>query len=138
MQCELKMDSDTIKRMEIENIFAPEKEDPQCLYVTFRHISSVSRIYEKTRCMRKESRILNYIPDEFEERYSEIRNIEYNLRQEEKCQTRVKMGLNDLVLSKKVRGTGKWQRVILPEGLSEVDLSRSKVKVVFSLSPPFW
>jgi hypothetical protein len=35
------------------------------------------------------------------------------------------MGLKDLELSKKIRGTGKWERVQIPEGLSEVDFRSS-------------
>ena len=78
--CELKLSSETIDTMEIENIFAPARRDPQCLYVTFKFGSSLSRIFERTRCMRKTARILNYIPPEFEERYIDIRDIEYSIR----------------------------------------------------------
>ena len=35
------------------------------------------------------------------------------------------MGIMDLELSKKTRGSGKWQRVPLPPGLAKVDLNRS-------------
>ena len=132
-RCEMKIDSDTLENMEIENIFPPKKTDLQCLFVTFRHLSSVSRIFEKTRCMRKASRIINYIPLEFEERYRDIRSIEYTLRNEEKCQTRVKMGVLDLELSKKIKGTGKWERVPLPRGLPEVNLRNSPAKGGISL-----
>ena len=78
--------------------------------------------------MRKAARILNYIPPEFEERYIDIRDIEYSIRQEENCQTRIKMGIMDLELSKKIRGSGRWQRVTLPPGLAKVDLSRTGVQ----------
>ena len=125
LKCELKLCSESIDTMEIENIFPPARNDPDCLYVTFKHGSSVARIFERTRCMRKAARILNFIPPEFQERYHDIRDIEYNLRQEENCQTRVKVGLKDLELSTKVRGTGSWMRVPLPPGLAAVDLSRT-------------
>ena len=78
--------------------------------------------------MRTDSRILNFIPAEYEERYTDIREVEYNLRQEEDCQTRVKMGFHDLELSKKVRGSGKWQRVPLPPGIARVDLTRTELR----------
>ena len=128
LKCELKLGKETINAMEIENIFAPLKQNQQCLYVTFRHGSSLTRIFEKVRCMRKESRILNYIPAEYEDRYTDIRDIEYNLRQEEDCQTRIKMGFNDLELSKKIRGSGKWQRVPLPQGIARVNLTRTDLQ----------
>ena len=95
------------------------------MFVTFKHGSSVSKIFEKTRVMRKEARILNYIPPEFQERYFDIREIEFRLRQEENCQTRIKMGFHDLELSKTVRGSGRWQRVTLPPGLAAVDLNQT-------------
>ena len=75
--------------------------------------------------MRKEARILNYIPAEFQERYFDIREIEYSLRQEQNCHTRIKMGLNDLELSKKMRGSRRWERVTMPSGLAAVDLSKT-------------
>ena len=134
-KCEMKIDGDTLEKMEIEEIFEPENTNLQCLFVTFKHLSSVSRIYEKTRCMRKDSRILNYIPAEYEERYRDIRAIEYTLRNEEQCQTRVKMGVLDLELSKKIKGTRRWERVTLPRGLQEVNLRKSPDKRGFTVQP---
>ena len=136
LKCELKMDSDTIKKMEIEKIFVPAREDPQCLYVTYKHETSVSMIYERTRCMRKGSRILNYIPRQFYDRFRTVSDFEYKLRKEdESIQTRVRMGFKDLELHKKFRGVaGKWERVALPEGLPPVNLSSSPSQAV-SLSP---
>ena len=84
--------------------------------------SSVTKIFEKTFIMRKESRIQTYIPKEFRDRARAISEIEYNIREVEKCKTKVKMGLNDLQLFKKERG-GKWEHVPLPEDeLPPVDL----------------
>jgi hypothetical protein len=34
---EMKFDRETIDRMEVEKVFLPAKENPQCLYVTFKH-----------------------------------------------------------------------------------------------------
>ena len=67
LRCELKFGPEEIEDMEIESIFIPAKDrgDPQSLNVTFRSLRSVSRIFEKTRIMRKESRIINYIPRQF-------------------------------------------------------------------------
>ena len=139
LMCELKLSSETIETMEIETIFPPAKKDPQCLFVTFKYGSSITKIFERTRCMRKAARIINFIPAAFEERYLDIREIEFNLRQEEDCQTRVKMGINDLELSKKVRGSGRWQRVPLPAGLAGVNLVKEHVgpqeQEVVTLSP---
>ena len=43
--------------------------------------------------MRKESRILTYIPKEFHSRFEAIRDFGNIIRLEEKCKTRIKMGL---------------------------------------------
>ena len=83
--------------------------------------------------MRKESRIQTYIPRQFRDRARAMKEIEYNLRQEEKCKTRIRMGLKDLQLYKKERG-GKWEQVVLQEGeLPPVDLGPSSQG---SASPP--
>ena len=47
LKLELKLDTKTVERMEIEKLFYINKENPECLYVTFKHRSSVSRIFEK-------------------------------------------------------------------------------------------
>ena len=127
LRCELKISQEHIENMKIDNIFTPEKDrdDPQYLNVTFRESSSVSKIYEKTRLMRKESRIINYIPKEFHERWRAISEFDYNIRLDRKYQTRVKMGWTGLELHKKLRGTGKWERVNLPNNLPPVNLNAS-------------
>ena len=123
--------------MEIEHIFIPakERESPQSLNVTFRTISSVSKIYEKTRIMRRESRIKNYFPRQFNDRLEAISEFDYNLRLDRKYQTRIKMGMIDLELHRKIRGTSKWERVTLPNNLPPIDLS-SRPATPVSKSPP--
>ena len=122
LSLELKLDQSTINKMEVERIFTPAKGDQLCLYVTFRHESSVARIFEQTRCMRKESRIIMYVPKQLYERFSSLSTHGYNIRKEEKCQTRIKMGQRDLVLFKRFR-VDKWEHVPLPEDLPHVELS---------------
>ena len=124
LNLETKLDSRTIDEMEIERIFAPAKGDKECLYVTFKQESSVNKIFEKTRYMRKESRILLYVPKQFYERFSKLSSYGYNIRKEEKCQTRIKMGQKDLMLFRRFRGE-QWEQVPLPGDLPEVDLNSS-------------
>ena len=62
LRCELKIDSEMQQSMEIENIFPALGENPTHMYVTFKQESSVMRIFEKTRIMRRGSRIVNFIP----------------------------------------------------------------------------
>ena len=67
--------------MQIENIFDPykDRDDPHSLNVTFSSITAVSRIYEKTRIMRKESRIINYIPRQIKDRLSAVSEFDNNI-----------------------------------------------------------
>ena len=55
------MYSDTLDNKKIENIFKDDN-NPETLNLTFSHGNSVLRTYKKTRLMRRESRIINYIP----------------------------------------------------------------------------
>ena len=126
LRLELKIDSDTLNKMQIERVFAPARADPQCLYVTFKYVSSVSRIFERTRNMRKESRILPYFPTKFFSRFEAVSDIGKVLREEESCQTRIKMGLRDIQLFKRDKAGGKWVLVPLKyEELPPVDLTSS-------------
>ena len=126
---ETKIPRSTIEKMDIERIFPPAaKENPQWLYVTFKQETSVQKIFEKTRIMRKESRILTYIPKEFHSRFEAIRDFGNVIRLEEKCKTRIKMGFMDLQLHRKDGSIGKWQLVQLPAGLPTVDLGISPRK----------
>ena len=81
LKCEMKFYDEEQDEMEIERIFLPaKKKDPEYLYVTFRYQRSVNMIYQRTRCMRKESRILIYIPTEFHDRYNDLVGLEYMIR----------------------------------------------------------
>ena len=137
LRCELKFNTEEIENMEVESIFIPAKDkgEPQSLNVTFKSVTSVNRIYEKTRIMRKVSRVINYIPRQFQDRLSAVSNIDFNIRADKKYQTRIKMGLYDLELHRKLRGTRNWERVPLPTNLPPVDLS-SRPPPSFSDSPP--
>ena len=138
LKCELKIGSEEIEDMLIENIFIPAKDkgNPQSLNVTFKSGKSVGRIFEKTRIMRKESRVTNYIPRQFQDRLSVLSEFDFNLRADKRYQTRIKMGLKDLELHKKLRGTSKWERVPLPHNLPPVDLDARQPSHVSSSPPP--
>ena len=136
LRCELKISDEIADEMEIESIFVPvsEKDDPRSLNVTFKDYSSVIKIYEKTRIMRKDSRITNYVPRQFNDTLKAISAIDFNMRQDKQIQTRIKMGLRGLELHKKLRGSRKWERVALPNNLPPVNLSSRPASE--SSSPP--
>ena len=129
LKLELKLSEGTIQEMEIERIFTPAREDPEWLYVTFRYEVSVSRIFEKTRIMRKNSRIMTYIPKEYRSRFEAIRDLGNKLRFEEDCKTRIKMGYRDLQLHRKDRSSGKWELVSLPTDFPPLNFGTSPEKV---------
>ena len=137
LRCELKIGNEVQQTMEIENIFPAFGVNPTHLYVTFKQESSVTRIYEKTRIMKHGSRIINFVPRQFKDRSRAIGEIEYKLRKEENYQTRMKMGMQDLELWKKVRGmNSRWERVVLPSYLPAIDLHTSTASTSSSSSPP--
>ena len=126
LKLELKLDPKMIERMEIEKIFYTTRDNPECLYVTFQHRSSVSRIFEKTYIMRRDSRVKNYIPKQFMDRARALGEIEFKLREGDKFRTKIKMGNKDLELFKKERYGGKWELVpVATAELPPVDLSMS-------------
>ena len=136
LKLELKIDTSSIERMGIEKTFYLNSENPECLFVTFLHRSSVSKIYEKTYIMRKESRVRTYIPRQFRDRARAISEIEYEMREVEKCKTKIKMGLKDLQLYKKVGRGARWELVELPEAeLPPVDLGSGSPSRQVTTSP---
>lgn len=104
--------------------------------MTFKHVASVTKIFEKTRNMRKDSRIITYIPKQFHTRFCAIKDLDKKLRQEEKCQTRIKMGLRDLQLLKKDRAIGKWEHVPIPANFPPVELGSSTSRTVSGSPAP--
>ena len=114
---------------------AKDKDEPQSLNVTFRSLKAVNVIFERTRIMRRESRIINYIPRQFQDRLRAVSEIDYNIRQSKKYQTRIRMGLQDIELLQKLRGTTKWEIVPLPSNLPPVNLN-SQPPPSCSDSPP--
>ena len=136
LKLELKIDTSSIERMGMEKTFYLNSENPECLFVTFKHRSSVSKIYEKTYIMRKESRVRTYIPRQFRDRARAISEIEYEMREVDKCKTKIKMGLKDLQLYKKVGRGARRELVELPEAeLPPVDLGSGSPSRQVTTSP---
>ena len=127
--------------MEIESIFAPNVTNQTNLFVTFKKETSFAKIFEKTRIMRAGSRIINYVPVQFKYRAKAVREIEYQLRCDRQFQTRMKIGLSDIELWKRKRGSrDRWERVLLPDNLPTIDFSitvdNTSGSSIDSLSPP--
>ena len=108
LKCELKISNKDQEHMEIEDIFEKKSEELDTLYVRFKHRSSLSRIFEKVKFLTKgRSNLVTYIPREFQERFKSLNELLKPMRTEGMgWRTRVKMGQEDLIVSKKRKETG--------------------------------
>ena len=108
MACELKITKLDQEHMEIEDIFERKSEHLDTLYVRFKYRSSLSRIFEKVKFLTNgRSNLVTYIPREFQERFRALNEVLKSVRVEgEGWRTRVKMGQDDLIISKKTKQKG--------------------------------
>ena len=105
----MKIKDDVFKKMKVENIFPPAKDSWDKLYVQFSSQTSVNIIYSPAKYLRKDQRLVPYIPLQFYERYRAMEGLAYELRHSEtKYKTRVKTGASDLILYKKKLGESTW------------------------------
>ena len=65
-----------------------------------------------------------------------LRDLGYNIRHEEDCKTRIKMGFKDLLLDKKDKVTGRWTRVKVDFELPPVELNKLVEKEDLGSSSP--
>ena len=135
--CEMKVGGEVFDGLEVEKIFPPAKENWNTLYVEFTSETSVSILYNYSRNLRKNQRLVPYIPKQFYSRYRTLESAAYNLRHSDvKYKTRVRMGSTDLVLWKKKPSESFWTPVQLPTtGLSQVDLKEEGFKGRLPLPP---
>ena len=137
MHYELKIKPEEQEGMTIEELFERKSEELDTIYVRFKFWSSMSKIFDKVRILRKESQLVTYIPKKFQERFKALNDILKPLREEgEGWRTQVKMGRMDLIVSKKKTQMGaKYQDLKLDmTSLPQVCMTRPKTLV--SGSPP--
>ena len=115
MLCELKISRKDQEHMEIEDIFEKRSEELDTLYVRFKHRSSLSRIFETVKFLTNgRSNLVTYIPREFQERFKSLNELLKPVRLEGRgWRTRVKMGQQDLTVSKKIKQTGAMYEEML-------------------------
>ena len=129
LKLEMNIREDEFNTLEIKKIFPPAKEGWDKLYVEFRNQISVNTIYRYAKYLRKDQRLVPYIPHQFYDRYRAMERIAYELRHSEpKYKTRVKMGSSDLILYKKKPGESTWTVLTSPTGLPAVRLDTVVVK----------
>ena len=119
----MKIQDDVFNEIKIEKIFPPAKDTWDKLYVEFSNQASVNIIYSYARCLRKDQRLVTYIPKQFYDRYRALESKAYDLRHSDvKYKTRVKMGSSDLILYKKIPGERTWSVHNSTAGLPLVNL----------------
>ena len=108
MACELKISKLDLVQMEIEDIFERKSDHLDTIYVRFKYRSSLSRIFENVKFLTNgRSNLVTYIPREFQDRFRALNEILKPVRAEgEGWRTRVKMGQDDLIISKKTKQKG--------------------------------
>ena len=118
----------------LEKIFSPDKEDWNVMYVTFGSVTEANTVYSYTRNMRREVHIRPYIPKEWYSRFRALEADAFYCRKQLDYKTRVKWGVNDLVIYVKKPGENSWSLRQPPTDLPPVDLSVSG-KVSWSPAP---
>ena len=111
MLLDMKISKEEQKEMKIARVFSPRRENAQMLYCEFKSISSVHKVFQHSRHMRRGTNISPYIPKEHYNRYRVLEEICYNWRKEEGARTRVKMGKKGLEVWKKERGEIEYTQV---------------------------
>ena len=64
----------------IDNIFTPDGEDRDTVYVTFSSITEANTVYSFTKNMRKQVTVGIFVPNEWRARFTAINNFAYGLR----------------------------------------------------------
>ena len=91
--------------------------------MVFESETAVITIFQYAKNLKKDQRLVRYIPKEFYDRYRAMEGDAYLLRHGViKYRTKVQMGISDLVLYKKEPG-GRWSSVPDSEEWPLVNLS---------------
>ena len=138
MHYELKIAAFDQENMEIEEIFERKSEQLDTVYVRFKYRSSMSKIFERVRFLRKDSQLVTYIPREFQERFKALNEKVKIMRQEgDGWRTRVKLGQMDFVISKKEKQIGAVYQTVTVDmrDMPQVCLARPQTAVTNSPPP---
>ena len=111
MLLDMKISKEEQSEMEIARVFSPQRENAQMLYCEFKMISSVYKVFQHSRHMRRGTNISPYIPKEHYNRYRVLEEICYGWRKDEGARTRVKMGKKGLEVWKKQSGEDVYTQV---------------------------
>ena len=123
LKCEMKVKPSVIEELDIVKVFHPAKDDWKTLYVELGHELEVDLLYTYTKnIIKQDHRVFPYIPKEMYRRYRGAESFMYSIRQKDKLRTKVKLGVDDFLLSTKVPGSNFWKSCPLPDNLPSIDL----------------
>ena len=123
LKCEMKVRPSVVEELEIVKVFHPAKDDWNTLYVELGHELEVDLLYTYTKNItKKDHRVFPYIPKEMYRRYRGAESFLYSVRQKDRVRTKVKLGVDDLLLATKVQGSNYWKNCPLPDNLPSIDL----------------
>lgn len=120
---EMRIGEEVFNSLNIRKVFPPARENWDTLYVECESETDINIIFKYAKNLKKNQRLVRYIPHEFYDRFRAMEADAYLLRHSEpKFKTRIKMGINDLVLYKRI-GSGNWTIVPSSEDWPAMTLS---------------
>ena len=127
LKCDMQVKPSVIEQLDIVKVFQPAKDDWNTLYVELGHKLEVDLLYTYTKKItRQDHRVFSYIPKEMYRRYRGAESFLYSVRQKDRGRTKVKLGVDDLLLATKVQGSHFWKNCPLPDNLPSIDLTSVK------------
>ena len=136
LKCEMKVRPSEIEKLDIVRIFHPAKDDWDVLYVELGSEHQVDSLFSYTKGMKKDNRVVRWIPKQMFARFKAIGHYEYNLRNEEHVKTRVKIGKFDFELSTREPSSSVWKRRSLPYNLPDIEISLLSRSTLCASPPP--
>ena len=123
----MKVPPSVIEKLDIVNVFHPARDDWNTLYIELGSEQEVDTLYTFTRnIVKRDHRVFPYIPKEMYRRYRAAETFLYHARHEEKVKTKVKIGLEDLILAKKVQGSAYWRNCTIPDNFPPIDFGSTQ------------
>ena len=108
LKLEMKASNEYLSTISIERVFSPRQDSFNRIYAKFSDQQSVDYIWSLTKNLASETKVFQWIPPEFYQRFRAIDEAAFHLRKgPEKYKTKIRFGNDDLLLMKKAK-FGRW------------------------------